>query len=228
MAKLNFLAGELWLVADKFPDYYVSSHGNVMSTKQKVIILKPTINSSGYLRVRPMVNNRPIDVYVHTLVAETFIGKRPTGLVIDHIDGNKTNNTHTNLRYVSKEENEQYAKSLGLRDKKGLDHPGSRLITESLHTIRDLYKNTELTITELAIFSSVSEVCIRHAIRGSIYGMEPLHKQNKRRVRFRHMTMDEKAKIDRLRKAGKSLLFIAASVDKTPAAILNYLKAEVV
>ena len=37
----------------------------------------------------------------HHLVAEQFIGKRPDGLVIDHIDRDKLNNNICNLRYVS-------------------------------------------------------------------------------------------------------------------------------
>lgn len=38
---------------------------------------------------------------VHKLVAECFIGPRPNGFVIDHIDRNKLNNSVSNLRYVS-------------------------------------------------------------------------------------------------------------------------------
>lgn len=36
---------------------------------------------------------------------ETFIGKRPKGFVVDHIDNNKHNNRIDNLRYVSNEYN---------------------------------------------------------------------------------------------------------------------------
>jgi hypothetical protein len=44
-------------------------------------------------------------IYLHTLVAETFLGLRPDGMVIDHIDGEKSNNTLANLRYTSVAEN---------------------------------------------------------------------------------------------------------------------------
>lgn len=43
--------------------------------------------------------------YVHDLVAETFIGPRPEGFDIDHIDGNRSNNHYTNLEYVTRKEN---------------------------------------------------------------------------------------------------------------------------
>lgn len=44
-------------------------------------------------------------IYIHTLVVESFLGVRPEGMVIDHIDGDKSNNNLSNLRYVSVEEN---------------------------------------------------------------------------------------------------------------------------
>ena len=44
-------------------------------------------------------------IYIHTLVAETFLGVRPEGMVIDHIDGDKSNNNLSNLRYTTVQEN---------------------------------------------------------------------------------------------------------------------------
>jgi hypothetical protein len=46
----------------------------------------------------------------HVLVAKCFIGKKPKGdVVIDHIDGNKTNNRVSNLRYITRLENTKTA-----------------------------------------------------------------------------------------------------------------------
>ena len=44
-------------------------------------------------------------VTVHSLVAQAFLGDRPKGMVIDHIDGNRFNNHYTNLRYCTQKEN---------------------------------------------------------------------------------------------------------------------------
>ena len=43
--------------------------------------------------------------YIHELVAEQFIGLRPEGYQVDHIDGNRSNNHCANLEYVTRSEN---------------------------------------------------------------------------------------------------------------------------
>jgi hypothetical protein len=45
--------------------------------------------------------------YVHSLVAEAFIGPRPIGLEVRHLDGDSTNNAVDNLRYGTHAENMQ-------------------------------------------------------------------------------------------------------------------------
>lgn len=42
---------------------------------------------------------------LHLLVAKTFLGDKPEGYSVDHIDGNRYNNTLANLQYVKHGEN---------------------------------------------------------------------------------------------------------------------------
>lgn len=58
-----------------------------------------------YRRVTIRLNGKDGHHYVHKLIALAFIGPRLDGLQIDHIDGNKLNNTPANLRYVTCHEN---------------------------------------------------------------------------------------------------------------------------
>jgi len=58
-------------------------------------------------------------VLIHHLVANAFMGERPEGLVIDHIDRNPKNNRISNLRYVTHKEN-QYNSKLAI-DKRQKD-----------------------------------------------------------------------------------------------------------
>lgn len=53
-------------------------------------------------------------VSVHSLVAHAFIGPRPPGLQINHIDADRTNNHFSNLEYVTGSENMQHAVKHGL------------------------------------------------------------------------------------------------------------------
>jgi len=51
-------------------------------------------------------------VYIHKVVAECWLGKKPEGYEVDHIDRNSLNNHWTNLRYVTRSEqmkNRDYA-----------------------------------------------------------------------------------------------------------------------
>jgi len=66
-------------------------------------------NSTGYLEV--CLRNAPnkYNVSVHRLVSHEFIGKRPEGLVVNHIDENKSNNRVENLEYVTVEYNNNWA-----------------------------------------------------------------------------------------------------------------------
>ena len=86
---------------------YISLQGRKIVKEEKII--KPIIWQSKYLRVdiSNRRKNKPFRkaVYVHKLVAEYFIGPRPEGYEIDHIDGNYLNNRADNLRYVTRQQN---------------------------------------------------------------------------------------------------------------------------
>lgn len=102
--------------------YEVSNTGRVRSlprqdaagSKRKMRYLRCPINNSGYpssTLTRPGFTKRYM---VHTLVAEAFIGPRPEGLEVNHIDGCKINNQAANLEYVSHKENVRHAWRIGL------------------------------------------------------------------------------------------------------------------
>lgn len=61
-------------------------------------------NNSGYLIMNVEGKTRT----VHSLVAEAFLGPRPEGYDIDHINSTKTDNRAENLRYVTHTQNMRY------------------------------------------------------------------------------------------------------------------------
>lgn len=81
--------------------YGISPKGVIFNLRNNRI-LKPT-SRNGYLRV----NIKKINYSIHHLVYETFIGKIPPDMIIDHIDGDRANNNLSNLRLVSQKKNVQ-------------------------------------------------------------------------------------------------------------------------
>jgi hypothetical protein len=75
---------------------------------------------------------------VHSLVALSFIGDRPQGYLINHIDGNKENNCVWNLEYCTPSENATHAYSNGLISfNTGENHRLSKLTRENVLKIRE-------------------------------------------------------------------------------------------
>lgn len=114
------LPGEIWKDIPSTHGYYQASNfgriRRVVGWKNRgyctCISLRP--DSGGYRMVRLKIAGRLTEARVHALVAEAFLGTRPTGLVVNHKDGCKTNNTVENLEYVTPAENAQHAFAMGL------------------------------------------------------------------------------------------------------------------
>ena len=110
--------------------YQISNYGRIKSMQRKVAsrggclkslpekIITPLYTSNGYLNVVASKSQKRKTLIIHHLVAEYFIGDRPDGLVIDHIDGNKTNNHVSNLRYITTKENLRKRKDIKLDQEK--------------------------------------------------------------------------------------------------------------
>lgn len=101
---------ETWLPVVGYEGRHeVSSLGNVRSLPsrggcQPGRILRPGVQSKGYLCVSLYDGSRPKkprSYCVHDLVAWAFIGPKPPGLTVDHIDRNQVNNAAGNLRYAT-------------------------------------------------------------------------------------------------------------------------------
>lgn len=86
------------------PDLVISSEGDVLRKCKKLpyfYFVKTCLNTSGYPQVHTSLGTRT----VHSLVAELFLEDKPDKSEVDHIDGNKLNNSYSNLRWLSHQEN---------------------------------------------------------------------------------------------------------------------------
>jgi len=93
---------EIFKEIKDYPDYQVSNYGNVKSLKfNKERLLKPMKLKNGYAKIDIWTKNVKKQLYVHRLVASTFIRNINEKEQIDHIDKNKLNNKLNNLEIVS-------------------------------------------------------------------------------------------------------------------------------
>lgn len=94
-------------------NYAVTIDGEVINTKTKRILKQCHNGWAGYMQVGIKYDNsRRISKTVHRLVYEAFNGPIPNGLVINHKDEDKTNNSLGNLEAVTRAENIRYGSRL--------------------------------------------------------------------------------------------------------------------
>jgi hypothetical protein len=98
-----------------------------------------------YLMVALYVNGRSTVRTVHSLVAEAFLGPKPSSKhVVNHRDGNKLNNHWRNLEWATRKEDRQHAIRMGLWDPRGHEpvrgssHWNARLTEQQVREIRRL------------------------------------------------------------------------------------------
>ncbi len=108
----------IWLPIKGYDNYEVSICGQVRNVKTKRI-LKPGVNSCGYYLVALCRNCKLKTHKIHRLVANAFIPNLDNKKCIDHIDNNRLNNTISNLRWVSYQEN-SFNSSLSSKNTSGI------------------------------------------------------------------------------------------------------------
>lgn len=127
--------------------YEVSNFGNVRTKDRegargrniKGHVLAQHDNSNGYPRCDMNVDGKPKSYLIHRLVANLFIPNPDNKPFVNHIDGNKHNNTVNNLEWCTRSENEKHAWRTGLKHDiatKGELHGMHKLSKKDVECIR--------------------------------------------------------------------------------------------
>jgi len=164
---------EIWKDVAGYEGFYqVSNRGRIMRVaggKGATIgrILIPVLNRhTGYLRVTLCRNGKRSCLYVHRLVAETFLKKpSPDHDEVNHKSGNKHHNGIENLAWVTGLENSRHASEHGL-NAHGEAHGCSRLTRQQVRQIRQLYATGDYLQRDLGDMFGVHQAHIGDIVRG--------------------------------------------------------------
>jgi|TARA_R110000782_G_scaffold262077_1_gene353995 hypothetical protein len=159
-----------------YPNYLACKKGFIYSKNYKrskqMKTLKQIKNTHGYFQVRLYKNKKGILYSVHSLIMLTFKGERPEGLVINHLDADKSNNSYLNLEYVTQIENVRHAIEKGLHSPIGEKNHSAKLTRQEVIEIKTAFKqNYKGLQKQLASKFNVS----RHAINKIISGKNWKH-----------------------------------------------------
>ena len=167
---------EEWLTIPGFPNYSVSSLGNIRSDaascKRPVpgSLLKPRAGVKGHLYVNLYKDKKATSFYVHRAVLIAFSGDPPPERpCAGHRDGNPSNNRLDNLRWVSHAENSQDSIVHGTSGRPGGErHFRAKLNADDISKAKELVRQGA-SMRSVAKIVGVSHNTISAAINGRSY-----------------------------------------------------------
>lgn len=157
----------MWKGAYGFNNYLCSEKGEIYSLLTNKII-KTCNDKNGYKQIALIKDGKKKTIKIHRLVAQTFIPNPENKPQVNHKDGNKKNNSVSNLEWCTAKENIRHAVKTGLKNDRKANN-------EKLNEIKKLItegkKNIEIEKETGIPSSTISR--IRH---------NKLYKENEREV----------------------------------------------
>lgn len=123
-----------------FEEYFlVNEEGDVYSLRTNKLLRQHT-TKKGYKTISTKIKGKSFCLKVHRLVAMSFLPNPDNKRTVNHRDGNKSNNSLSNLEWATHSENTTHAYESGLMTSyKGEDHIASILTEEQVRKILELY-----------------------------------------------------------------------------------------
>lgn len=152
-----------WKTLIDFPRYEISDKGHLYDKIRKILI-RGWKNNGGYITYDVSNERRKVKKKAHRLVAENFLEKVQGKNIVNHIDGNKLNNSVSNLEWVTAKENVVHAFEIGLH-KVGEQHHYCKLTDEDAKEIYSKYQTGKYTYAKLATEYNVDTSYIGRIVR---------------------------------------------------------------
>lgn len=122
---------EIWKPLYGYKNWEISSQGRI----RKTFTPKPYVNQTGYSVVHVSQDSIQRKIALHRAVYETFVDEIPENMMINHINGIKTDNRIENLELVTNRENIEHYKN-NLLTYKGEIHHKAKLTQADVDLIR--------------------------------------------------------------------------------------------
>lgn len=153
-------------------DLYMCSPQGDIKNKHTGCLLKPAEDKDGYLKVVLVNESGKHSIAVHRVVGFTYIPNPGNKPQINHIDGNKKNNSVNNLEWVTNKENILHAIKSGLSNTVGENNGNAKLSAGSVKKIRSLFKTGRWNKCQLARMYGVSRTMIRLIVENKNWRFE--------------------------------------------------------
>lgn len=140
----------IWKKCPRFPDHEVSNCGDLRRALRPDVsrngqYIKGIIDPDGYIRYCIKHEGSSYNVSAHVLVAEAFIGEKPSPKhQVAHNNGSKKLNTPNNLRWATTLEN-QNDRLLHGTDTRGVGNGRATITEDDVRFIRKKYFDIKIT-----------------------------------------------------------------------------------
>jgi hypothetical protein len=139
---------------DTYQHHTITSDGIVTNTKTKHI-KSQWVGTNGYLHVDIQENGKATKHALHRLLALQFIPNPENKRTVNHIDGNKLNNSLSNLEWATASENSQHAYDTGLQP-----YRRNYTLAEYEEFLNTVMSGTSLTALATSINQSLTQLSI--------------------------------------------------------------------
>lgn len=173
---------EEWKIIENTGDKFeISSFGNIRRTNTGKSLLQ-NYNHNGYSKypivfIEPSGRHHKVNRYIHRLVAIAFLSIYDySGLEVNHIDGDKSNNHYKNLEWRSKKDNINHAFNTGLYSER------TELTIEQADMIREMYLDEQYNQSSKRIYDALDHDKYPHITLSIITSIKYGYEYDKRSI----------------------------------------------